>query len=111
MEVTIKQKYCDWHDDGETLSDRTIPFKDGNETFELDLCKECRMELRSGARRRKRRKVVVATNGHTAPKRKRKRQPEPSAMREWARSQGIDVSDHGRVPLDVEQRYKEAVLN
>lgn len=34
--------------------------------------------------------------------------PETTEVREWARSQGIDVKDRGRVPADVVVRYKAA---
>jgi hypothetical protein len=36
--------------------------------------------------------------------------PEPSArtVRSWARSQGIEVSDRGRVPADLLRAYAEA---
>ena len=34
--------------------------------------------------------------------------PTPTAIREWARGQGIEVSDRGRIPKDVARRYSEA---
>lgn len=41
--------------------------------------------------------------------------PKPSALREhnqavreWARSEGIEISDRGRIPARVEERYFEA---
>jgi hypothetical protein len=36
------------------------------------------------------------------------RAPSPQAIREWARSQGIEVSDRGRVPAGVVRAYAEA---
>ncbi len=34
--------------------------------------------------------------------------PSPAEVRAWARTQGIEVSDRGRVPSDVLQRFREA---
>jgi hypothetical protein len=36
------------------------------------------------------------------------RAPSPRAVRQWARSQGIEVSDRGRVPKDLLRAYAEA---
>jgi hypothetical protein len=30
------------------------------------------------------------------------------AIRQWARSQGIEISDRGRIPVDVQLRYEQA---
>jgi Lsr2 len=34
--------------------------------------------------------------------------PDPTAVREWARSQGIEVKDRGRVPADLVAKFKAA---
>ncbi|MFF7245710.1 Lsr2 family protein [Embleya sp. NPDC008237] len=34
--------------------------------------------------------------------------PDPVKVREWARSQGIDVNARGRVPADLIERYQAA---
>jgi len=34
--------------------------------------------------------------------------PNPKDVRSWARSEGIQISDRGRVPGDVTRRYQEA---
>jgi Lsr2 len=31
-----------------------------------------------------------------------------SAMRKWARSQGLDVEDKGRIPADIVEKYNAA---
>ena len=33
---------------------------------------------------------------------------DPKAVREWARGEGVEVSDRGRVPADVVRQYQEA---
>ena len=35
--------------------------------------------------------------------------PDPKDVREWARGEGIEVSNRGRVPADVIRWYQEAV--
>ena len=35
--------------------------------------------------------------------------PNPKDVREWARGEGIEVSNRGRVPADVIRQYQEAV--
>ena len=35
-------------------------------------------------------------------------EPTPSDIRQWARQQGIQLSDKGRIPKDVARRYREA---
>jgi Lsr2 len=34
--------------------------------------------------------------------------PDPTAIREWAKSQGIEVKDRGRVPADMVVKFKAA---
>jgi Lsr2 len=34
--------------------------------------------------------------------------PDPTAVREWAKSQGIDVKDRGRVPADLVVKFTAA---
>jgi hypothetical protein len=34
--------------------------------------------------------------------------PDPTAVREWAKSQGIEVKDRGRVPAELVARFKAA---
>lgn len=34
--------------------------------------------------------------------------PDPTAVREWAKSQGIEVKDRGRVPADLIARFQAA---
>lgn len=116
MKETMVVLRCDWHDDG-TEADRTIPFRDGDIRFELDLCKPCRAELRSGARRLKPRMTRVhsaansngnaKSNGNGARRRK-SREPQASEIREWARGKGFEVSETGRIPVEIVDAFKKA---
>ncbi len=35
--------------------------------------------------------------------------PDPTTVREWAKSQGIEVKDRGRVPADLMVKFKAAM--
>jgi hypothetical protein len=113
MKQTVTIALCDWHDDGETEAiEPAIRWKEGDSTYELDLCRDCKVEHRAGARRIKvkpKPRVAAESNGHrtTVSRRKRRRGPQPSEIREWARGKGITVSDNGRIPADVEAAYKK----
>jgi len=37
------------------------------------------------------------------------RGPNTTEVREWAKAQGIDVTDRGRVPAEVVARFKAAI--
>jgi len=37
--------------------------------------------------------------------------PDPTAVREWAKSQGIEVKDRGRVPAELVVKFKAATGN
>ena len=39
---------------------------------------------------------------------KARRAPDPTEVREWARAQGIDVKDRGRVPAELIAKFKAA---
>lgn len=113
MEQTITLHYCDWHDDGETeAASPPIRWKEGDQTYELDLCRDCKTEHRAGARRIKKRKLAEVSangNGHrtTKARRRRRRGAQPSEIREWARGKGITVSDNGRIPAEIEAAYNK----
>jgi|SRR5271165_4544939 len=37
-------------------------------------------------------------------------EPKPAVVREWAKAEGIEVSEKGRVPADIVNRYKSRSL-
>ena len=53
------------------------------------------------------RKVSTRTSAR-APRGAGPRKQDQSAVREWARAEGIKVSDRGRIPADVLARYQAA---
>lgn len=89
----------------------------GGEAVELDLHRESVAELRKllAPYIEAGRKVRPQ---HTAPKRAaagaqpgsfREKRAHAQAVREWARSEGVHVSDRGRIPSDVLERYEREV--
>jgi hypothetical protein len=90
-------------------AEETVRFAlDGTE-FEIDLSKAHAKELRdalepylkaarkTGGRRSGRRRTTASDKD------------EVRAIREWARQQGMQVSDRGRVPADIQNSYKQAL--
>ncbi len=94
-----------------TDADGTVRFGlDGTE-YEIDLSAGHAQELRGalaryvGAARR-------AGGGGRRPARAGRRTPasalDPTEVREWAKAQGIEVKDRGRVPAELVARFKAA---
>lgn len=99
--------------DGGT-ADETVTFGLDGKNYELDLStanasklREAVAEFVAAARRpsssgRGRRRTATATSGGSADR------EQNQAIREWARGQGMKVSDRGRIPADVAQAYHDA---
>ncbi|MEV6774174.1 Lsr2 family protein [Nocardia sp. NPDC051030] len=106
--VTLVDDY-----DGESKADETVFFSiDGNE-YEIDLSIKNAGKLRESlepwtdkARKvgRSKRKVTAA-GGRTRPAVDRE---ESTAIREWARAQGHQVSSRGRIPAEIVEAYQRA---
>jgi hypothetical protein len=99
---------CDLHE-GETAADETVTFAVDGTSYEVDVCKKHAGQLRDafapyvGAGRR----VASGNRGRTG----RRRGPagrRAGDIREWARSQGIAVSERGRISADIQARYDAA---
>jgi hypothetical protein len=54
------------------------------------------------------RKVSTRTSGRSSRGGSTARKQDQSAVREWARAEGMKVSDRGRIPADVLARYESA---
>jgi hypothetical protein len=111
MAQKVQTLLIDDLDGGE--ADSTIRFSLDSTDYEIDLNANHAEALRkalapyldaarrtsaSAARRptRTARKTVGATG------------PNPTSVREWAKSQGIEVKDRGRVPADLMVKFKAA---
>lgn len=109
VKVTV---ICDLEppESGEAEAKETIRFGYGAARYEIDACPVHAADLNGYLGTLAGRATLVheqsAANG-SAPRRKRPpRQTERhAAIREWARSRGIEIADHGRIAADVVARY------
>lgn len=105
--VTLVDDY-----DGESKADETVFFSvDGND-YEIDLSNKNAGKLRESleewtekARKVGRSKRKAVATGRTRPAVDRE---ESTAIREWARAQGHQVSSRGRIPAEIVEAYQRA---
>src|SRR5437763_10270180 len=100
--------------DGST-AEQTVEFALDGVQYQIDLSEDNAGALRdalapfvSAARRaggRKRSAAPRAAAGRPSPTSDRERN---QAIREWARAQGMNVSERGRIPADVVEAYDKA---
>lgn len=99
---------CDLHGNGDVEAQETISFGLDNASFELDVCQAHGKELRSkfgpfveharrqtGGQSRKRVRHA-ADRAHTAE------------VRAWAKEQGYQISERGRIPASVVAEYEQS---
>lgn len=89
---------------------KTVEFTYNNRSYEIDLSEENLIALDAAIE-----PFVQGARDTTAPKRSTGRpraDKEKSArIREWARSQGIDIGVRGRIPSDVRRAYEVGHLS
>jgi hypothetical protein len=88
---------------------------DGTE-YEIDLNAQHAEELRKALARyvsagRRSPGSAVRRPGRSGRRAASGGEPNPTAVREWAKSQGIDVKDRGRVPAELVVKFKAAAGN
>ncbi|GEL95727.1 histone-like nucleoid-structuring protein Lsr2 [Cellulomonas composti] len=95
--------------DGST-ADETVTFALDGVTYEIDLTSAHAGELRDafatwiGHGRKVGGRATSARVGSSA----RRRSSDAGAIREWAKSQGIEVSERGRISAEVRKAYDAA---
>jgi hypothetical protein len=103
---------CDLHDD-ETPGTETVNFAVDGVTYEIDTCDAHGAKLREAfapyvaAGRRAGR----SSSGSSGRRRRGHRSAsgvDPAAVRAWARSNSVKVSERGRISADVLERYTAA---
>jgi hypothetical protein len=99
---------CDL-DDGNVDAEETLLFSLGNAAYEVDVCAKHAQQIRDGlqpfvAQARK--------TGATSSSRRRQRtagsRQETAGIRSWAKDQGIQVNERGRIPASVVKEYEAA---
>jgi hypothetical protein len=89
-----------------TKADETVAFRIDGASYEIDLSKKNAAALRrvfTPYTEHARRAPRGARTGRPARSRQRS-----SDVRAWAKSQGIQVSERGRIPASVVSQYEEA---
>ena len=104
--------------DGESEAEGTVPFGIDGVDYEIDLSSENAEDLRNAlapyiaaARRtggRRSMAKAAAKRAFGAPKRSR---DENQRIREWAKKQGLEVSERGRIPNEVAEQYDARELS
>jgi hypothetical protein len=106
---------CDLHD-GEVTGTESISFSVDGRNYEIDVCDAHAAELRDtfapyvGAARR----AGSGTNAGSGRSRGRRGGGsssvgvDPAAVRAWAKSNGVKVSERGRISGDVIEQYHAA---
>ncbi len=108
MAQQIQTFFVDDIDGGDATG--TVRFALDGAEYEIDLSAEHTDELRTvlgkyiGHARK-----VGGTRRAARGGRRRASSIDTHEVREWAKGQGIDIKDRGRVPADVVIRYREAV--
>lgn len=84
----------------------TVSFALDGKAYEIDLNKKNAEKLRKtlAAYVNSGRRLTASGRPYT----KRKVNGTTRHVRDWARQKGIPVSDHGRIPADVQAAYEEA---
>ncbi|WP_232549148.1 histone-like nucleoid-structuring protein Lsr2 [Propioniciclava soli] len=97
----------------DTVADETLTFGLDNTTYEIDLSSENASQLRDAlapyiAAARKSGSARKAASGGGRRSGRSGGSASANDIRVWARSQGMEVSDRGRVRDDVRQAYEAA---
>jgi Lsr2 len=104
---------CDLHDD-ETPGTETVSFAVDGTTYEIDTCDAHAAELRDAfapyvaAGRRAGRGVAGASGRRRRGGHRPAGGVDPAAVRAWARSNNVKVSERGRISADILERYAAA---
>lgn len=105
-------------------ADETVQFGIDGITYEVELCAENAQRLRDAVEpfAAVARKVADAGVQPPPPPSARKgpaktmkeamsRREQLDAIRAWARAQGFDIADRGRIPITVQQAFERAHAN
>lgn len=84
----------------------TFKFAWGNKNYEIDLCQKDADKMSNAMNPYAEAARRLAGSGK--PYRAVATGPDPRAVRAWAKSKGIEVSDRGRVPSELVAQFIEA---
>jgi hypothetical protein len=100
---------CDL-DDGDVGAEETLHFSLGNASYEVDVCGKHAQQLRGGLEpfAAHARKASPASSNRRRPARTAAGRDQTAGIRSWAKDQGIQVNNRGRIPASVVKEYKAA---
>jgi Lsr2 len=110
MAQKIQTLFIDDIDGGE--AEGTVRFSLDGAEYEIDLCAAHNAELRNALGKYVSHARKVTARGARPAGRAAGRRPsslDTTAVRSWARDNGIDIKERGRVPADVVAKYQAAV--
>jgi nucleoid-associated protein Lsr2 len=90
-----------------SAADETVRFAHDRSDYEIDLSAQNAEALRSSLRNY----IEHARKARTAPRQQRgsrNHRVDTSAVRAWAREQGKEINDRGRIPAAVMKEYEAA---
>ena len=90
----------------DTEAAETIAFRVDGTAYEIDLSKKNAAKMRQVLGRYI--EHARRTTGGRRSGRSQRERHRSSAVREWAKQQGIEVSERGRIPASVVSQYEEA---
>jgi hypothetical protein len=105
----VQTLFVDDLDGGE--ADGTVRFGLDGTDYEIDLNTEHAQELRDALTRYVSAARRVANSARRPARNGRKAEPSTvnnPEVREWAKAQGIDVKDRGRIPAELVVKFKAA---
>lgn len=89
-------------------ADETVSFSIDGVNYEIDLSANNAKQLREATARFVAAGRRVNAGRRATGSRGKSGGPNPAAVREWARSQGISVSERGRISADLQAKYQAA---
>lgn len=114
--VTVCDLEHDLEGDEYVLATEKETFEADGERFELDLCPSHHIQWKAFKDEQRKWQSVARVQPVGAPQRS-SRSPSRSTsdrnenanIRVWARTQGIDIGDRGRIPEELRQRYRDSL--
>ena len=102
VKKTVAKFYSDVSGDEIAGTDPTIKFSVGGVDYEIDLTADKKSAFDTA--------LAPFLRAARKPSLSRADDPKfrPKVIREWARSQGIDVPERGRIPTQVRTAYEQA---
>ena len=101
--VTVTCDIC-----GGTKDTRTRAITLDGKALEIDLCGKDSQRFDKVAQKFIPSARKVSASGGAAPRRTASSRQRSAGIRDWARAQGLEVSERGRIPAEIELSYAAA---